>query len=1528
MSKSLKRKNLRRATRSLRSEVLEPRMLLASNLFGELDYNPYHNGIRPADVNWDGYVTPRDAMIVINTLIEQGPMTVEQLARAESSGGKSLGARDINADGLVSPLDALAVIEALDDAEAQSDPLIEFSYVLTDVFGNPIPDSRVKVGEDFRLNMFARDLRPRSTRQGVHSGFYDIVYDNSDAFSLAYGEIQKFELINALDTGSYRLIFQGETTAPIAGDLSRTQMAEAIKTALEGLPSVKPGDIEVTDRGVTEWWIRFVGQYQKTDVPLLQVDVSNLTPENPNNPVEGRVTELYPADPTNNETFNYSFPPGPGFGLTRIGSQGVGKFDDIGSFYLDTKAPADPRPPVLLNYVLLRAEKAGEVKFTFGRPDNQQADVLLFGLKDNQGNVIDLLDEDPSLIDYTTSFVTVIIEQPVNAIDDAYPAQGDPDILEDPAAPIVLDVLANDFLEEGSTGTLALDPNGLGTPDQGGTVSVSNGKILYSPAQDFFGTETFTYTAVDGLGNSDEATVTVQVTPVNDPPVAFDDTATVLEDSTANLLDPLANDDVGPANENETLTIQSVSPVSHPQDFAARVRIVNNGTRVEYDPIPDFFGQEVFEYVISDGNGGTDTAQVTVTVEDVNDDPTANDDNPTVLENSSNNLLGVLANDSIAPDQNETLTIVAPLTPVDVQADFATRVVIAPDGSDVDYTPPADFVGTETFEYKISDGRGGESTATVVVTVENVNDPPTAVDDLSLVAFEALPDPQVLDVLANDNAGPNDVDDVLTIVSVTPKDGAFDPDSTITVAPDGKSLLYIPDPAEPAVFFEEFSYTISDGVFTVSADGKIEVLPLNRPKARDDAYTVAEDSTDNVLDVTTNAAGRDFFNETATERTLVIVTPPTNGTATVNGLDILYTPNPDFFGQDTLVYEIDDNFVDDEGNPSDPDQATVTITVENVNDDPVARDDNATVDEDSVGNRIEVLANDDDGVDEGETLTVDSVIVPPGFQGSATVSADRRAVIYTPAADFFGNETFEYRISDGNGGFATAQVDVTVNNVNDDPTAENDSPTVNEDETSDIDVLANDTIAPDVGETLTITDVGFGGVSGVTEQGGTLQVVGGMVRYQPPQDFFGIDRFRYAISDGNGGSDTADVTITVNDVNDPPIATPDPTPGSPDRLLALKDFTDQSLDVLANDLPGPGGETGELTIVNLGTPDQGGTVQIANGGKIISYTPAAGFTGFESFSYTVSDGDLTSTTTVTVEVVDAIPSDVSGFLYIDADNDGVFDEAEPFNDLNGNGRWEYGEPFQDLNGNGFRNAAELRLAGVDVTISGVTIKGDTYTHTLTTGADGTFVFEGVLPSSLDPNDSGYTITAAQGAFLMDGKDSVGDQGGDADSDQDRISGIKLDIFGTDNATNNRFGERGIDARYFNLSNLYSSSSPFGAMVATNTSGQQYWFALMEGWENVSRVTVTDIHLKDAANAKSVDSVRVTVQFADGSSRQNVISKGMDEWRHVRLSALDGAGGYVFRLDGTLADLGFAGGGGEGEYSSAVDLCFAELGEAE
>ncbi len=509
-------------------------------------------------------------------------------------------------------------------------------------------------------------------------------------------------------------------------------------------------------------------------------------------------------------------------------------------------------------------------------------------------------------------------------------------------------------------------------------------------------------------GAANDPTVTPVVNP-NNPPDAVDDTATVAEDSGANAIPVLTNDSTAP-DSGETLTITGVT-----QGANGSVAITGGGTGLTYTPNANFFGSDSFTYTISDGNGGSDTANVSVTVTSVNDNPTANDDAATVAEDSGANAINVLANDSFAPDTGETLTISATTNGAN------GSVAITGGGTGLTYTPNANFFGSDSFTYTISDGNGGTDTATVNVTVTNVNDPPDAVDDSATVAEDS--GANTITVLAND-----------------------------TFAPDAGETL-----------------------------------------------------------------------------TITAVTQGTNGSVAItgSGTTVSYTPNANYSGSDSFTYTISD------GNGG-TDTATVSITVSNVNDNPTANDDTATVAEDSGANAIPVLANDSISPDSGETLTI--AAVTQGTNGSVAITGGGTGVTYAPNANYFGTDSFTYTISDGNGGSDTATVSITVTNVNDAPDAVNDAATVAEDSGANtINVLANDDFAPDAGETLTITGVTQGANGSVAITGG-----GTTISYTPNADFFGSDSFTYTISDGNGGTDTATVSITVTNVNDAPVANAGP----------------------------------------------------------------------------------------------------------------------------------------------------------------------------------------------------------------------------------------------------------------------------------------------------------------------------------------------------------------------------------------------------
>mgnify|MGYP001811620284 CR=1 FL=1 len=206
------------------------------------------------------------------------------------------------------------------------------------------------------------------------------------------------------------------------------------------------------------------------------------------------------------------------------------------------------------------------------------------------------------------------------------------------------------------------------------------------------------------------------------------------------------------------------------------------------------------------------------------------------------------------------------------------------------------------------------------------------------------------------------------------------------------------------------------------------------------------------------------------------------------------------------------------------DTAEITVTVDPVNDDPVAKDDTATTDED-MPVTVSVLANDSDVEDDALTVT----LVPTApVSGTAVINGDN-TITYTPAPDFFGLDEFQYEISDGNGGTATAWVRfVTVNPVNDPPVAGADTGTVDEDSSVNIDLLINDSDVDDAA--LTIGSVESGSNGTVADNGD------GTVTYTPDPDFAGTDSFTYTVGDCSGGTDTTTVAIDVGPVNNRPVA--------------------------------------------------------------------------------------------------------------------------------------------------------------------------------------------------------------------------------------------------------------------------------------------------------------------------------------------------------------------------------------------------------
>ena len=728
-------------------------------------------------------------------------------------------------------------------------------------------------------------------------------------------------------------------------------------------------------------------------------------------------------------------------------------------------------------------------------------------------------------------------------------------VAEDSASRVIsaASLLANDSagpLE--SEQTLAISAVGAAV---GGTVSLGGGNVTFTPAADFNGTASFSYTATDNgttSGSADplsaSATVSFPVTEVNDAPVAGDDTLTAIAEDSGNRTiafgDLLGNDVRGPANESgQGLTVSAVAAGT-----GGTVSIV--GPNVVFAPAANFNGTASFSYTATDNgttNGGPDplgdTATVTFAITAVNDAPDAVDDAATVAEDGIASTIAVLGNDSDV--ENDPLTISG--------VTQGTNGTVTNNGTDVSYTPAPNFNGTDTFTYTISDGALND-TATVSVTVGEVNDAPVAADDaLASIAEDSgnrtIP---IASLTGNDSAGPgNESGQALTITAVGNASGG-------TVSVVGPNVVFV-----PAADFNGaagFEYTLSDDGTTNGAPAPLTdvgavtfaITEVNdAPNAADDTLTaIAEDTASRSIpfaDLLGND-GAGPANEAGQALDLTAVLAGTGGTVAISGTDVVFTPTADFNGTASFSYTATDNGTTNGGPDPLGDTATVTFTITAVNDAPVAVDDPLSTAEDTAAT-VDVVANDTD-IDL-DTLVVSAVT--PGANG--TVSFAGGSVTYTPAANFNGTDAFTYTVSDGNGGTDTGAVSVTVSAVNDAPVAVDDTAGTPEDTAATISVLGNDTDVENDGLSVTGTTNGANGA--VTTDGTT-------VTYTPSPDFNGTDSFTYTVSDGNGGSDTATVSMNVAAVNDAPVFVVVPA----DIASVLEDSTTGPLAVTVSDVDG------------------------------------------------------------------------------------------------------------------------------------------------------------------------------------------------------------------------------------------------------------------------------------------------------------------------------------------------------------------------
>ncbi len=839
-----------------------------------------------------------------------------------------------------------------------------------------------------------------------------------------------------------------------------------------------------------------------------------------------------------------------------------------------------------------------------------------------------------------------------------------------------LDVLINDTILPDSGETLTITSVSAGSA--GGSLSIIGGQsIQYTPTSGFSGQETFTYSVNDGTpGSNDTATVTVNV---QDSSQSINFNVSVIG-SYAGSQDAGGIASVEDAGATLHITGNSWKQIAFPYQVTADTILEFDfrspaqgevhgigfdndlglsegyffklyGTQAWGNPafnnyassVPDskhyqipvgqyYTGSFAYLFFGNDHDVANPTAEgyfSNVRVyEDgavpVNNPPVAVADAFTVVEDSGSSALNVLGNDTT--DAGETLTI----TSTGAGSSGGTITIVG--GTSISYQPAADFFGTETFTYTINDGTiGNNATATVTVNVSAQAD---VVADSATTSEDT---PVTINVLANDGFSGTPL--VTAVTQGTNGTVVINADGTVTYSP--KADFHGSD---------SFSYSVTAGGLIETATVDMAVTAIA------DVVTDVVTTTEETL-VTINVLSNDGFSGTAQ---VTGVTQGTSGTVAINADGTLtYAPAKGFIGQDTFSYTVTSGGTSETG--------TVTVTVQ-----PVIQQSSLNFNDYAIGSYagsqdVSGIANVEDS---GATLhltgnswkqiafpyqvTADTILEfdfrspaqgevhgigfdndlglsegyffklygtqawgNPAFNNYASSVPDSKhyqipvGQYYTGsfAYLFFGND-HDVANPTAEGYFSNVRVyedgAVPVNNP---PVAVADAFTVVEDSgSSALNVLGNDTT--DAGETLTITSTGAG------SSGGTITIVGGTsISYQPAADFFGTETFTYTINDGTiGNNATATVTVNVS-------AQADVVADS----ATTSEDTPVTINVLAND--GFSG-TPLVTAVTQGT---NGTVVI-NADGTVTYTPIAGFTGQDSFSYTATSGAISETSTVTISI--------------------------------------------------------------------------------------------------------------------------------------------------------------------------------------------------------------------------------------------------------------------------------------------------------
>ncbi|KSW22077.1 hypothetical protein AOX63_01155 [Pseudomonas sp. ADP] len=930
-------------------------------------------------------------------------------------------------------------------------------------------------------------------------------------------------------------------------------------------------------------------------------------------------------------------------------------------------------------------------------------------------------------ITYTTNTgASSTLDITVNSANDLPVAENaNKSTLED--TPVSGQVVASDV--DGDALTYTLKP-GSGPVNGTLVLDSSNGKYTYTPDHDYNGNDSFTVVVSDGQGGTVESVVSITVTAVNDEPVTADNSNTTAEDTA------VSGQVVASDVDKDTLTY-TLKPGSEPQ-HGTLVLDSSNG-KYTYTPDHDYNGNDSFTVVVGDGQGGTVESVVSITVTAVNDAPIAHDDSATIDEDHSVTI-DVLANDTDIDSSSLSVT--------GASASHGS-VTINQDGT-LTYTPDANYGGSDTIVYTISDGDGGTSSASVTVGITPVADAPLlsldassghpASTGLTVQSWTGLAlgsngngiNPDTLQSVIDAAGAPastsstNSVsngsvsagtatkvsglifleaghtytfagvgDDSIRLVVGGTKvaeatwsgssgkfSGTFTPSESgyYTLAlyqhnqsGPGNYSLTLSDNGSPAQTLGTGSALLyHDGSELTAAGERLADLAGSNGQGYYQVYGLNEGREDSSIPLSkVNAAlvdtdgsetlkvsiGSIPLGAVLSDGTLSFTAGAGKTSVDVTGWDLgklTITPPQDFNGSFQL--QVSATASETANGDQATSSQTLTVQIHPLNDAPVftSAASQSTV-EDSVLHG-QLGASDIDG----DNLTYALKNGGNPAHGSVVVNGDG-SYSYTPAADYNGPDSFVVTVSDGHGGEAEQLVSITVTPDNDVPVFTSPaSQSIAED-----DVLHGQLAASDVdGDALT-----YALKNGSAPAHGSVVVNGdGSYSYTPLANYNGTDSFTVTVSDGQGGLAEQLVTVTVTPVNDAPVAASDSKTTGENSVLSEQVPAASDIDSPVNPngyalVSGPGTGNGNLTF------NANGSYVFNPGSDFDSLAP--GESRQVSFTYTAKDsaGATSAPATVTITVTGAndAPTGSDGAITLNEDSSRSFSALDfGFNDVDHN----------------------------------------------------------------------------------------------------------------------------------------------------------------------------------------------------------------------------------------------------------------------